>query len=308
MSISYDNSMARRVLNGTSFSFTTATGAHMFVVTEAVGGITAITYGGVALTKIISFEPSIHDGNQVKVWIWELVSPASGANNFVITAGVDASAFGVITFVNARTIQPDNENDQFSNNGINNTQVAGFTSVTNLNSDSCWPVTFIVGGNNAPIDFVAGASTTLRATIGSSDTQSIGILDRNTTFNSGDSPQINTDWAIGSGFVSTVTLAIRGITVPSAPTIGTATTGIGSATVSFTPGDNGGSAITGYTVTSSPGGLTATGASSPITITGLSGGVSYTFTVHATNAIGNSAESASTSATTLQTGMLTFFP
>jgi len=40
--------------------------------------------------------------------------------------------------------------------------------------------------------------------------------------------------------------------------------------VAFTaPVSDGGSAITGYTVTSSPGGITATGTASPLTVTGL---------------------------------------
>src|SRR6185369_16421750 len=74
-------------------------------------------------------------------------------------------------------------------------------------------------------------------------------------------------------------------TVHGMPIIGTATPGNTSATVSFTaPASNGGSAITGYTITSSPGSITATGSSSPITVTGLTNGTSYTFTVKATNA------------------------
>ena len=72
-----------------------------------------------------------------------------------------------------------------------------------------------------------------------------------------------------------------------------------SASVSFTaPLNDGGSPITGYTVTSTPGSLTASGAASPIVVTGLTNGTSYTFTVHATNATGNSAESAASNAVT----------
>jgi uncharacterized protein (TIGR02145 family) len=87
--------------------------------------------------------------------------------------------------------------------------------------------------------------------------------------------------------------------VPGAPTSPVATAGNAQASVAFTaPASNGGSAITGYTVTSSPGSFTATGASSPLTVTGLTNGTSYTFTVIATNAVGNSVASAASAAVT----------
>lgn len=84
---------------------------------------------------------------------------------------------------------------------------------------------------------------------------------------------------------------------PNTPTIGTATAGNASATVSFTPSGTG-AVATSFTVTSTPGGITATGASSPITVNGLTNGTTYTFTVHATNGIGSSGESAASNAVT----------
>ena len=87
-----------------------------------------------------------------------------------------------------------------------------------------------------------------------------------------------------------------GITVPDAPTNARALPGNAQATVSFTaPTNDGGSAITSYTVTSTPDGITATGSSSPITITGLTNETSYIFYVFATNSIGNSASGAPSS-------------
>ncbi|QQS22775.1 fibronectin type III domain-containing protein [bacterium] len=105
--------------------------------------------------------------------------------------------------------------------------------------------------------------------------------------------------AVGTGTASSTANATPSApTAPAAPTIGTAVAGDESASVSFTPGSNGGSTITGYTVTSSPGGFTGTGSSSPITVSGLTNGVSYTFTVTATNAIGTSSASSASNAVT----------
>ncbi|BBH22523.1 hypothetical protein Back11_38680 [Paenibacillus baekrokdamisoli] len=81
-------------------------------------------------------------------------------------------------------------------------------------------------------------------------------------------------------------------TAPAAPTGVTAAAGNGQATITFTaPTDNGGSAITGYEVTASPGNAVITGMTSPITLTGLTNGTSYTFTVKAINGKGSSESS-----------------
>ncbi len=76
--------------------------------------------------------------------------------------------------------------------------------------------------------------------------------------------------------------------------------GDGEATLTWTPPPNTGPAITGYTVTASPGGATTT--ISPLvpaaTVTGLTNGTPYTFTVAATNAVGTGPASAPTAAVT----------
>jgi hypothetical protein len=63
--------------------------------------------------------------------------------------------------------------------------------------------------------------------------------------------------------------------------------GPGRATVTIVPPPDGGSSITGYTVTASPGGTTTSGGTGPIAVDDLSPGT-YTFTASATNAAGQS--------------------
>ncbi len=105
--------------------------------------------------------------------------------------------------------------------------------------------------------------------------------------------------SVGTSSPSSVSNSVTPVTVPGAPTIGTATAGNGQASVSFTaPASNGGAAITGYTVTSSPGGFIGTGAASPITVTGLTNGTAYTFNVTATNSAGTGAASAASNSVT----------
>ncbi|WP_245606844.1 choice-of-anchor U domain-containing protein [Simplicispira psychrophila] len=98
------------------------------------------------------------------------------------------------------------------------------------------------------------------------------------------------------------------ITAPGAPTGVSATAGDTQASVIFTsPVSNGGATITGYTVTSSPGGLTGTGTSSPITVTGLSNGTAYTFTVTATNSAGTGGASGVSNAVTPKASQIITF-
>ncbi|MEK4664661.1 S-layer homology domain-containing protein [Priestia sp. FSL H7-0729] len=98
----------------------------------------------------------------------------------------------------------------------------------------------------------------------------------------------------GSNEVTATPLAVA-----SAPTGVTAIAGNGQATVSFNPpADQGGSVITGYEVTVSPGNSIVTGVGSPIVVTGLTNGTSYTFTVRAINASGKSESSLPSNATT----------
>ncbi|HVS84970.1 MAG TPA: fibronectin type III domain-containing protein [Gaiellaceae bacterium] len=98
--------------------------------------------------------------------------------------------------------------------------------------------------------------------------------------------------ARGTGPSSTPSAEVTPAGQPAAPTGLVAFPGRGSATVGFVAPDPNGSPISGYTVTASPGNITASGPASPVVVTGLKNGVSYTFTVTATNGVGTSKSSA----------------
>jgi len=86
----------------------------------------------------------------------------------------------------------------------------------------------------------------------------------------------------------------------NAPTIGTATAGVGSASVAFTADSASvGGPVFSYTVLSNPGSFTTTGTASPLTVSGLTAGTAYTFTVAGVNPTGSSPYSAASNSATI---------
>ena len=103
--------------------------------------------------------------------------------------------------------------------------------------------------------------------------------------------------AVGEGPRS-APIAATPATVPGAPTLVSATAGNASVALAWTaPASSGGSPITGYTVSASPGGATCTATGLGCTVDGLTNGVTYGFTVLARNAVGSGAPSNTLSAT-----------
>lgn len=104
-----------------------------------------------------------------------------------------------------------------------------------------------------------------------------------------------------SGWFGGVPLPMAPGGVPGPPTGVTASPGRAQAVVTWTPpSSNGGSPITGYTVTSSPGAKTASvgGSTTTATVTGLTNNTAYTFTVVASNANGKGPASAPSNSVT----------
>jgi mono/diheme cytochrome c family protein len=106
----------------------------------------------------------------------------------------------------------------------------------------------------------------------------------------------------GNEFYAAATQVTRAITinpvVPGAPTIGVATPANGAAAIEFLPpSEDGGSAVTSYTVTCNPDGVTGSGASSPVVVGGLTNGQQYACSVAAVNSAGTGPASATVNVT-----------
>ena len=103
----------------------------------------------------------------------------------------------------------------------------------------------------------------------------------------------------GDGAASAPSAPVTPTGPPGAPQFASATAGNTDASVSWSPpSTDGGAAITKYTVTGTPGGATCTTSGTSCTVPGLTNGQSYTFTVVATNAAGDSAPSAASAPVT----------
>ena len=193
------------------------------------------------------------------------------------------------------------ESDQASYYSLSLAQVAALPSPpTN--------VTSLAGNASASISFIPSAGATsyivtsspggITATGSATPIQVNGLTNGTAyTFTIVATNANGTSAASSASSSVTPSAGAAGQTVASSPTIGTAVAGNASASVAFTaPATNGNSNITSYTVTSNPGGITATGTTSPVTVSGLTIGTSYTFSVVATNSVGNSFSSAASNA------------
>lgn len=204
---------------------------------------------------------------------------ASGPFNFTVTAtdpeGSTASrAFSITIAAPTIALSPATLPDPTAGTAYSQTLTA---------SGGASPYTFAVTQNALPGGMTLASNGVLSgtATIGGAFTFTVEATD-----------------AYGATGTQVFTVDVAP-TVPDVPTIGTAVEGDGYVDVSFTaPASNGGATITGYTVTSNPGGMTATDTTSPIRVTGLTNGTSYTFTVTATNSAGTSTASAASNVVT----------
>ena len=199
-------------------------------------------------------------------------------------------------------------NPSHQNGGAGGAGINTYSSLLNQFSPALGVSGFIAGGGGGGGNYGSGNPSFLQALGGTGGGGNGGwVSARNgsagaANTGSGGGGASYSGWiqgsAGGSGLI--VVKFAKPSTVPSSPTSLTATAGISQATISFTAGSDGGSAITNYKYSldgTSYTALSPTDATSPITITGLTNGTSYSIYLKAVNANGDSSASAAVSVT-----------
>ena len=164
--------------------------------------------------------------------------------------------------------------------GIAPAPTVGSTATVAATASSGLPVTY------------GSATPTICSVVGSTGVVT-GIAVGSCTITANQSGNADYDAAPQATLTLTIAAAPVQSTVPGIPAGVKAALGSAANTVTITIGatDSGGSAITGYAVTSSPAGLTGTGTASPITVSCPTTCNGYAFSAYAVNAVGAGAPS-----------------
>ena len=148
-------------------SYTSGSGSNRLLVLGVVGDgtsdlITGATYAGTSLTLIDKQFPT--NGASTHRWhyLFYLLAPATGANNFVISASsscdVITGTAGDYTGVK-QSAQPDAHNKQYNGSGSPTSLTTSVTTVANND----WAVLFELGANSPTTAPTAGTGATRRA-------------------------------------------------------------------------------------------------------------------------------------------------
>jgi hypothetical protein len=287
--------------NNTAVGTATADASYAGDANHAASVATQVTFQivSVSLTAVVVVADKTYDGTTSATITSCELSP--------VTAGVACDASGA-SAVFATTTAGAGKTVNVSGLALSGPAAGGFalapTATTTASiakadsttSISCPASVSFTGSAVTPCTATASGAGGLAApvTVTYTANTAVGTATANATF-AGDA---NHNGSTAAPVTFTITA-----TAPGAPRAVTATAGDASAAVSWTaPVSDGGSAITGYLVTSSPaGGLCAvTGTSAACT--GLVNGTTYAFSVLAVNAVGNGPAAVSNAVTPAAAG------
>jgi hypothetical protein len=277
-----------------------ATGYGNYVYTSSNGGTTWTTRTAVSGTQVRVASSS--DGNVIVATNW-------GSNLRLTTdGGANWDSEPVNRYWFTPAINPSGTK-AYMGIGESNGKIYSLTISSSPSAPTSLSAT--AGNGQATISFTAGSNggsaitnykysldgTTYTALSPTDATSPVTI----TGLTNGTSYSISLKAVNSSGdSAASAAVSVTPSTTPSAPTSLTATAGNSQATISFTAGSNGGSAITNYKYSLDGTNYTAlspTDATSPVTITGLTNGTSYSIYLKAVNANGDSSASAAVSVT-----------
>jgi uncharacterized repeat protein (TIGR02543 family) len=279
------NSVVRSCNNLAAASAPTITSVALSGISTANISFTAPSNGGAAITRYVA--TSSPGG------LTGFISQAEGGT--IAITGLSPGTTYTFTVVARNMIgnsAQSSTSSAITTPNVPGSPIIGTATLTNPTTAS---VTFTAPSSN-------GGSTITRYTATASPDGATGIVNQSgsgTITVTGLTPGntyvfwVTATNGVGTSSLSSESNSVTTPNVPDAPTAVVATrTSDTSVTVTFeAPSNNGGSAITSYTVTSSPGAITGT-VSQPgnrsVAITGLTPGTTYSFSVIATNQVGDS--------------------
>jgi hypothetical protein len=287
---------------------------------DNTNGSVSITYSTGAPGQPTGLTGVAGDTTTALSWTAPTITGDTPISNYVVqyapaSAPTDWSTFSSTVTATSTTVTglTDGTAYVFQVAAVNTTGTGGYSSpsapvtpvgppsaptITAVNpDDGALSVSFSAPGSGAPFsgyDYqLNGSGTWIPSGSVTSPLVIAGLTDGATY-----SVQLRADNAIGSG---TASAAVNGTptAVPGAPTITQVSTGVATASVSFSPGFTGGGTITGYQYQLNGGSwVSASATTSPVAITGLSNGATYAIVLRAVNATGPGTASVATSVTT----------
>lgn len=189
-----------------SKSFTCSSNPYRYLVAVGANTVTALTYAGVNMTKLVTFLPSISDGNEQNMIVWGLANPASGSNTFEVTDSGNSTVCWA-QYDGVDTVQPEDYETAFSNNGVNNTQVGGLSATVTTIKNNSWTVLFTKGGNNLST-FVAGAGTLRATNVFIFGNGAFSIIDSGVAISPAGGSTLTANWNSSTGFISNVIISL----------------------------------------------------------------------------------------------------
>lgn len=171
-------------------------------------GVTAITYNGVALTKIAS---AIHSGSGSAA-LWYLVNPASGANNVVVSAPFTGLEVFAASYSGAnQSGQPDAyASDATSTAAGGDGGIYTISPAVTTVADNDWLITaaYVIG------TWIVGGNSTVRGVSAGSDGE---LVDRGPITPAGSSTLTMATLYSGGGPIASVTAAFKPVGAASSP-------------------------------------------------------------------------------------------